>query len=70
MSNLNDARKAKEKAIKLFSKKKEVAGIGISEINKKYAIIINLYHPIKFCLPEEIDGFPIIVRVVGEVKKQ
>ncbi len=69
---LKEARAAKDKAFRLFKKVSPVCGVGITRARGVYAIKVNLEaepdSPGE--LPDEIDGVPIVVSVVGKVRKQ
>jgi hypothetical protein len=66
------AREAKKKAIELYGDWKTVNGIGISSSKGKYSIKINLESAIEATkkIQPEIDGVPVVVKLVGKVSKQ
>jgi hypothetical protein len=66
---LEDARTAKEKARGLFPSD---AGLGITKIGSDYAVKVNLSSPVSDLdnLPTSIDGVPVQVEVVGQIKKR
>ena len=69
---LNKARAAKEKALDAFRALGQVCGVGITRKNGMYAVKVNLeseVEPSHEC-PQEIDGVPVVVQVVGTVRKQ
>ncbi|MBK8230688.1 MAG: hypothetical protein IPK72_08935 [Candidatus Eisenbacteria bacterium] len=72
MASLDSARAAKTKALKLFSRKRHVGGIGITRLGAKYAVQVNLEEPQtpRQSFPTEIDGVPVVIRVTGVIRKQ
>jgi hypothetical protein len=69
---LEDARTVKPKALKVFGKKADVVGVGITEIDGGYGLKINLRElpgP-EADLPETLDGIPVRIEVVGSLRKR
>ena len=64
------ARKIKEKLAKLMSYSHRCNGVGISIIDNKPCIVINLESEIEETLPDDIDGVPIVTKVVGKIHAQ
>jgi len=65
------ARKAKGRAKEIFSPFGIVNGIGLTRWNGHYAVKVNFETaPESGELPREIDGIPVVVQVVGKVRKQ
>ena len=68
---LDEARAAKERALEVFRGLAPVVGVGITTIDGGYGVRVNLLEApmpgVK--LPQDIDGVPVQVRVVGEVHK-
>lgn len=56
----------------MFSKLGEVVGVGITTIGSEYGLKINLASPPPSSteLPTEVDGVPVRVEVVGNIRKQ
>jgi hypothetical protein len=71
-SQLDAARAVKEKARSLFARFAPVIGVGITRQGDSYAVQVNLEsEPAdRDSLPDRIDDVPIVVRVVGQVRKQ
>jgi hypothetical protein len=69
---LEDARTMKPKALKVFGKKAEVVGVGITEIDGGYGLKVNLREQPApgVDLPENLDGIPVRVEVVGKISKR
>jgi hypothetical protein len=69
---LEKARAAKEKAVKLYGDWELVNGIGISRVDGAYSVKINLLENLgrQLKIDDEIDGVPVVLKVVGKVKKQ
>jgi hypothetical protein len=67
---LEEAREAKRKAADLFRDLPELAGLGITKVGKRFAVKLNLRAPLAdgIELPEEIDGVPIQIEIVGKIK--
>ena len=71
---IDAARLAKQKAVDLYGDLDAVNGIGISRIDGSYAVRINLRQspdePLGGSrIRSEIDGVPVIIKVIGDVKK-
>lgn len=64
------ARQAKSKAKEAFRSVGHVNGVGITRKAGKYAVKVNLAAAPKCTPPETIDGVPVVVQVVGEIRKQ
>ncbi len=68
-ATLDDARTAKAKALRLFSRQADVIGVGITEIDGGYGLKVNLGETPRpgIPLPESIDGVPVRVEIVGPI---
>lgn len=69
---LERARAAKAEALRVFGRVATVCGVGITRVAGHYAVKVNLE-----CapdpdsqLPEEIGGVPVVVHVVGRIRRQ
>ncbi|MDB5290487.1 MAG: hypothetical protein JWL69_1728 [Phycisphaerales bacterium] len=71
-TTLDDARAVKGRALEVFGPLAEVVGIGITRIGEGYGLKINLRRPPApgVNLPEEVDGVPVNVEVVGTIRKR
>ena len=70
-SDLKNARAAKAKVLKAYRSLNNVSGIGLTYQDGGYAVKVNLEDPaMPGDFPEEIDGVPVVTRVVGKVRKQ
>lgn len=69
---LDEARAAKPAAVSAFQRLAEVAGVGITRVGEGYGLKVNLRGKPKstVILPEEIQGVPVRVEVVGAIKKR
>ena len=69
---LDAARAVKQKARSVFVRFGEVTGVGITRQGDRYAVQVDLEsEPAdRDKLPDQIDDVPIVVRVVGQVRKQ
>jgi len=72
LSTLDHARAAKERAHKVFSKLADVVGVGITTIGSEYGLKVNISSPPppSNVLPQEVDGVPVRVEVVGKIRKR
>ncbi len=70
--DLARARAAKKKAAPVFGRFARVCGIGLTHRKGVYAVKVNLEtEPDDDAeLPEEIDGVPVVVQVMGKLRKQ
>ena len=66
-ADLETARAAKKKAMSLLGDLAQLNGVGITRLNEGYGVKVNLTEepPEGLHLPEEVDGVPIKVEVVG-----
>ena len=69
---LEAARAAKEKARVVFSRLGRVCGVGITRQGDTYCVKVNLQEELATdCeCPNQIDGVPVVVHVVGPIRKQ
>ena len=69
---LEEARAAKGKALRVFRKLAPVCGAGITRARGVYAVKVNLetQPDSQVELPDEIDGVPVVLSVVGKIRKQ
>ena len=69
---LEAARAVKEKAQIVFARLGRVCGVGITRRDNTYAVQVNLEEELAAdCqCPDEIDGVPVVVHVVGRIRKQ
>jgi len=70
--DLERARAAKAEAKRLLARLETVCGVGITRVAGHYAVKVNLEtEPDPDApLPEEIGGVPVVVHVVGRIRKQ
>jgi hypothetical protein len=70
-NSLEAARQAKNKAKSLLQNVPHVSGVGITQVDERYAVKVNLEedpdptHPI----PLDIDGVPVVIHRIGKVRK-
>ena len=69
---LEKAQAAKSKAAPVFGRYAPVCGVGLTRRKGVYAVKVNLEaEPAAGAeLPEEIDGVPVVVHVMGKLRKQ
>jgi hypothetical protein len=72
MPSRTDARQAKAAVVVLLADHEAVNGIGIARTADGYAVKVNLSHELEpdRALPETVGGVPVVVEVVGPVRKQ
>lgn len=70
-TTLDEARIAKAKAMAQFENLPSLAGIGITSVGTGYGVKVNLSEPLDSAskLPSDIGGVPLVVAVVGQIKK-
>jgi len=69
-ASLEKARAAKGHALAIFERVAPVVGVGITQTNDGYALKINLRsRPANVAFPDTVDGVPIHIEVVGEIRK-
>lgn len=70
--SLEEARAAKKPAQDIFERLGQTAAIGITRSGTGYGLKINLQQafPKNMEVPEEIEGVPIKIEVVGPVRKR
>ncbi len=69
-STVDDVRAAKSRAIAIFAPLADVVGVGITRVGEGYGLKINLRAAPAITLPEEVDGVPVKVEIVGSLKKR
>ncbi len=71
-STLDQARTAKTKAAKVFGRKANVVGVGITEIGGGYGVKVNLREAPEpgTDFPESVEGVPVQVEIVGRITKR
>ncbi len=69
---LERVRAAKEEGKRVFERHGTLAGIGITRVGERWALRVSFAAPPRdpLLLPQEIAGVPVVVRVVGPVRKQ
>ena len=69
---LDAARAVKDKVAKIMESFGHVLGVGITRRDGVYAVKVNLENKpdASEAMPQQIDGVPILIRVVGRIHKQ
>lgn len=69
-STLSEARLARDRAVEIFGRLAPVVGVGITHLDGGYGVKVNLRElpPGEVELPDEIDGVPVRVAVVGALR--
>lgn len=69
MASLAEARAAKVKVGELLGDHPDVQGVGIARANGSFGLKVNLSSPRHIRLvPDHVDGVPVRVEVVGNVR--
>jgi len=70
--SIEKARKARDKAVKLFKRFGHVNGVGITRKGGDYAVKVNFeaLDSKDSSIPDEIDGVPVVLHVLGAIRKQ
>lgn len=69
-ATLEEARAARAKLAALLEGVEEVRGLGIAMLSGGYGVKLNLASAVTaVVIPPEIDGVPVVVEVVGEVRQ-
>ena len=69
-TTLDQARAAKAKALVAFAAF-PLVGVGITRIGAGYGLKVNLSESVNLdCVPEQVDGVPVMTEVVGEIRKR
>ena len=71
-AELQAARAAKPRAHRVFSRFGKVVGVGLTRHAGRHALKVNLETaPAEGAeLPLEVDGVPVVVQIVGRIRKQ
>ena len=65
------ARAAKEEGKRLLAGRADVVGIGVTRHGNGYAVKVNLADAADSAtLPQAVNGVPVIVEVVGKIRKR
>jgi hypothetical protein len=74
MASRDEARRAKVAVLELVEGDDAVNGVGIAPLAGEggYSVKVNLARPLRpeRALPDEIDGVPVVVEVIGTVRPQ
>ncbi len=71
-ATLEAARAAKRKTLTALGNCAELNGVGITRVEDGYAVKVNLAAEVTAGgpIPEEVDGVPVVVEVVGRISKR
>lgn len=71
-ATLEQARAAKDEALKLFSRLGSVVGVGITRVGEGYGVKVNLRESPEGGaeVPDHVRGVPVRVDVVGPIRKR
>ena len=67
----DEARRAKDKAVRMLNGSAGVTGIGLARLDGGWGVKVNLSAaPPRDFLPPSIDGVPVRVEVTGSISKR
>jgi len=71
-ATLEDARSAKAEAKRQFAAKADVVGVGLTKAKTGggYAVKVNVKKKPTEPVPETVQGVPVVVEVVGTIRKR
>lgn len=69
MSDLGQARAAKQRLRQSLRNRREVVGLGLSKTDDGYCVKVNVTE-LRAELPRTVDGVDVVVEVVGPVRAQ
>lgn len=69
-ASLEQARAVKEEVARRLAGAGEVVGVGLTKARGGYAVKVNLKEPPRGPVPDEVDGVPLLIDVVGVVRKR
>jgi hypothetical protein len=69
-STIEDARSAKAEARQRLSGVPGVVGVGLTRQGEGYAVKVNLQDDQRDLVPDELSGVPVVVEVVGKIRKR
>jgi predicted secreted protein len=70
-ASLSQARAAKPKALKAFSRLGKVVGVGLVKLDEGYGVKVNLESPPKAAtVPLSVNGVPVTIEVTGPIRKR
>lgn len=69
-ADLEQARAAKDKLAALIADRPAVNGVGIAPFEGGFCIKINLAQPPDEELPQEFEGVPVRIEIIGRVTKR
>lgn len=67
-ATLDAARAAKGKLLSMLEGMPELRGAGIAVLDGGYGIKLNLSGTPSCVIPDEVDGVPVVVSIVGAVR--
>ena len=72
LSELDRARRAKDKLRELLSRSGHVSGVGISRKDGHYVVKVLLESSFSKSneVPKEVDDVPVVIQIVGDIRKQ
>ena len=66
-SDLDSARRVKRLVIERFASAQWWRGAGLAPVDRGWAVRLDVARPVEEPLPDEVDGVPVEVHVVGDV---
>ncbi|MGH2444642.1 MAG: hypothetical protein ACRDGD_01160 [Candidatus Limnocylindria bacterium] len=68
VASLDQARAAKAGLLELLSGRPELRGVGIARVPGGFGVKVNLLRSPSAPLPVDVEGVPVVVEVVGEIR--
>jgi hypothetical protein len=69
-SDLDSARRAKRVVVERFAAATWWRGAGVAPLAEGWAVRLNIADAVDAEVPDEVDGVPVEVRVVGDITPQ
>lgn len=67
---LDEVRAAKPRALAMLGRLAPLSGLGITRMGAGYGLKVNLAAPPPAAFPREFESIPLIVEVVGAIRKR
>lgn len=66
-ATLEQARAAKNRLAEMLACVPELRGVGIAVLDGGFGVKVNLASETAFAIPNEIDGVPVLIAVIGGI---
>jgi hypothetical protein len=68
MATLSEAKAAKARTRELLGNVDQLRGLGIARTDDGFGVKVNLQRELDEPIPEQIDGVPLVVEIVGTIR--